>query len=304
MPQPSADLEIHATDWPEPAFDLCHGHEALPIALSEGCPCDCSYCASRRLAPAYRRLSPERVFAQARAWHERWGTRDFAFYDDALLLGVGRSAEDNAGRRLARGARRSGEDAAAPTTPSDGAPSGERGAGRFFDLAADSGLGLRFHAPNGLHYGPITTALARLLRRGGLETVRLSLESASPERLAAWGRAGDNAAFRRAVGALREAGYTRRQVGAYILVGLPGQTLDEVHRAIELARDAGAMPKINEYSPIPGTREWPRALALSGPEIETEPLWQNNSLYRTRPEAFPLAEFRDLHSLALAAGEK
>jgi len=202
------------------------------------------------------------------------GTRDFAFYDDALLVGAGEnvgqasrlslSGDDPANGGRVEGLSRPGRDAAqggqaeGPSEPGlDLARGGQAGrlshfggAARFFDLAAESGLGLRFHAPNGLHYGPIGPALAGRMRRGGLETVRLSLESSDPERLAAWGRAGDNSAFRRAVGALREAGYTRRQVGAYILVGLPGQTPDEVRRAIELARDAGAMPKLNEYSPF------------------------------------------------------
>jgi radical SAM superfamily enzyme YgiQ (UPF0313 family) len=83
---------------------------------------------------------------------------------------------------------------------------------------------------------------------------------------------------------LHEAGFARKRIGVYLLAGMPGQSLDDVRRAVQWVKDCGAVPKINEYSPIPGTGEWEGALALSGVEIAEEPLWQNNSLYYTRPE--------------------
>ena len=255
---PSPDPET----WLRPAFDLCHGQGALPLLTSVGCPFDCSYCASRNLVSRHLRRCPDSVFREVCEHHERWGTHDFAFYDDALLVDAERCFEP------------------------------------FLDRLIEASLGLRLHTPNGMHYVAIAPRLARKMKTAGVETVRLSLESASAKTLARWRRPGDNAAFRRAVGALRDAGYARSQVGAYVMAGLPGRSAAEVRASIQLARDAGAQPKLNEYSPIPGTREWPRALEASGGELAREPLWHNNNLYHTRPEAFPNEEFEALKRFA------
>jgi radical SAM superfamily enzyme YgiQ (UPF0313 family) len=248
--------------WPRPAFDLCHGHDALPLLTSIGCPHHCSYCASKKLAPVCRRRSPDSVFRELRDHHARWGTTDFAFYDDALLTHSEQFFEP------------------------------------LMDRVVESGLPVRFHTPNGVHYTRITPRLADKMIQAGVQTIRLSLETVSRERLASWNRPGDNAAFRHAVEALRGAGFERDQIGVYILAGVPGQTPDEIRDTIDLALTAGATPRLNEYSPIPQTREWPRALELSGPEIEQEPLWQNNSLYYTRPEAFSRTAFEELRRYA------
>ncbi len=166
------------------------------------------------------------------------------------------------------------------------------------DRVIESRLPVRFHTPNGVHYTRITPRLAGKMLQAGVKTIRLSLETVSRERLASWNRPGDNVAFRQAVEALREAGFDHDQIGVYILAGVPGQTSEEIRDTIDLALSAGATPRLNEYSPIPQTREWPRALELSGPEIEREPLWQNNSLYYTRPEAFSRAAFEELRRYA------
>ena len=249
--------------WPTPAFDLCHSRAALPLLTSLGCPFQCTYCASRRLAPCFRRRSADSVFREVRLHHKHWGAEDFVFYDDALLVDSAHFFEP------------------------------------FLDRVILSGLRVRFHTPNGLHYWLIDEGLADKMRRAGVETIRLSLETVDPERLTAWGRSGGVVEFRRSVEALRAAGFESAQIGVYIMAGVPGQTIDEVRRTIEAVRSTGAQPKLNEYSPIPGTAEWERAVERSGLEIVEEPLWQNNSLYYTRPESgLTREEFRVLQRLA------
>ena len=104
---------------------------------------------------------------------------------------------------------------------------------------------------------------------------------------------------------LYQAGFSCGQVGVYIMAGIPGQEMQEVVGAIRLVQDAGATPKINDYSPIPGTEEWQKALEISGREIETEPLWQNNNLYAARPESrFKPEDFAMLRSLARRGAEE
>jgi radical SAM superfamily enzyme YgiQ (UPF0313 family) len=261
-PSRAASAPPGIEEWPSPALDLCHGHASAPLLTSVGCPFDCAYCASRRLAPRHARRPPEQVLREITEARTRWGTRDFAFYDDALLTDAPNHFEP------------------------------------LLDGVIASRLDVRFHTPNGLHYPDIDGSLAEKMRRAGVETIRLSLESVRPESLGRWNRKGGLESFHRAVEALRAAGYARNQVGVYIMAGMPGQTPDEVRDTISHVLEAGAHPRLNEYSPIPGTREWERALALSGEEIGRDPLWQNNSLYFTREEVFTNDQMGGLKSLA------
>jgi len=87
-----------------PAFDLLERSEYIPILTSTGCPYRCSYCASRFLYPRMERRDPMDVLHEILFWHQRYGIRDYAFYDDALLMG----SESHAGVFLEEIARRFG----------------------------------------------------------------------------------------------------------------------------------------------------------------------------------------------------
>ena len=52
---------------------------------------NCGYCASRSLCGGFTPGKPEKSFDRLRRIAETSGTRNFAFYDDALLFDSGRS---------------------------------------------------------------------------------------------------------------------------------------------------------------------------------------------------------------------
>jgi radical SAM superfamily enzyme YgiQ (UPF0313 family) len=261
------EVPVSSPDEPPfwPAVDLCHAHGALPLLTSTGCPFQCSYCASHLVSGEYNRRSPETVYAEFIQRQSTYQTTDFVFYDDALLVDSEHFLEP------------------------------------FLDRVIEANLPVRFHTPNGMHYSLITEPLAQKMKRAGFTTLRLSLETLDANQLQTWQRAGETCLFHRAMESLRAAGFTRKQLGIYIMAGIPGQTVDAVQMAIDEVHVAGGQPFLNEYSPIPGTLEWQRALALSGYEIEEEPLWQNNSLYYTREEVFPLSVFEELKQRAHTA---
>ena len=68
------------------------------------------------------------------------------------------------------------------------------------------------------------------------------------------------------------------EIGVYLLVGLPGQTTDQIEQDVEKALEAGAHPKLAEYSPIPGSALWSLSINTSRYPIDKEPLYQNCSL--------------------------
>jgi radical SAM superfamily enzyme YgiQ (UPF0313 family) len=240
------DLDTH----PLPALDLQRQVPFIPLLTARGCPFRCAYCAAAILAPVRRRRSPQLVFEEIAHWHQRFGVQDVAFYDDALLV-----------------------DAEAHALP-------------LFERIAAAGLVLRLHTPNALHIGCIDDRVARAMRRAGMVTVRLGLETTDFEHRGSLDAKVSAGQFQRAVGCLRRAGFTGDQIGAYLLVGLPGQPMEAVESAIATVRAAGVTPIPAHYSPIAGTRLWPAAKRTARYDLEADPVFANNAVWPCRPEGF------------------
>jgi hypothetical protein len=230
-------------DLPLPAWRIAHHRDAPAVLTSRGCPMRCAYCASSNLFPSHRRRDPGRVADEILRLVQDFGARDIAFYDDALLSERTRCFEP------------------------------------LLDLLIAAGAPARLHTPNGLNASLIDEALAVKMRRARATTLRLSLETANATHLKRLNRPADVDGFLRAMEALRHAGFERRQLGVYLLAALPGQEESEVRDSIDLVLDAGGVPLVGEYSPLPGTAEWPRAVAESGLPLDEAPLLQNNSVF-------------------------
>jgi radical SAM superfamily enzyme YgiQ (UPF0313 family) len=84
--------------------------------------------------------------------------------------------------------------------------------------------------------------------------------------------------FEKAVHHLKEAGFSKKQIGAYILMGLPGQSVESVINTIRFLAETGATPYLAEYSPLPHTQMWEKAIASSDYDLVSEPLFHNNTL--------------------------
>ena len=247
---------------PFPTLDLQRNIPFLPILTTRGCPFSCAYCASGYLSPRRQQRQPEKIVEEIAFWHRRYGVRDIAFYDDALLVDA------------------------------------ETHATVLFEQIIESGLSLRFHTPNALHIRNITPAIAKLMFRAGFRTLRLGLETAR------FGDRGDldtkvtEAEFMQAVRYLLEAGFQKGQVGAYLLMGLPDQTISAVESSIRVVSESGITPILAHYTPIPHTRMWPRAVAVSRYDLESDPIFTNNALWPCRPEGFSWQAMTRLKELA------
>ena len=243
-----------------PALQLLPEPAFIPILTSRGCPLHCAYCASRQLQPSYRRRQPGAVVEELLHWQDRLGLADVAFYDDALLV----DAENHLLVILEELARR----------------------GRTF----------RFHTPNGLHARLITPRVARWLKRAPFATLRLGVQTTElgptrPDRKLVAGE------LEAALAHLKEAGFSQTEMGVYLLLGLPDQNDRELEASIRRARQLGGTPILAQYSPVPGTALWPRAVACSRYDLATEPLYHNNSLFPCWPE-FSWPRFTRLKRLA------
>ncbi|MBN1225524.1 MAG: radical SAM protein [Deltaproteobacteria bacterium] len=227
---------------PYPSFDLLTKIDYICLLISFGCPFRCPYCASHYLKPYFLKREPMDLFEEVLFWYEKYKVTDFAFYDDALLV----DAESHISIVLER--------------------------------IVKAGIPLRFHCPNGLHVAYIDKELASLLYKAGFKTIRLGLETSDVSLHKKLGEKFSVGQFERAVINLKQAGFSAGQIGAYILMGLPGQSYNQVEETIKDVGKIGATPYLSEYSPIPHTRMWEDAVSASRYDIASEPLFHNNTL--------------------------
>lgn len=251
----------HLRTSPFPALDLLDHPTYAPLLTSVGCPFGCPYCASGILQPEWQRRNAGDIYHEILHWHHRLGIADFAFYDDALLL----QAETTLRPALERLVR--------------------------------EGCRLRFHTPNAVHVRALSPDWCRLLYESGFTTLRLGLETTRPDRQREWGGKVENEMFLQAVKNLLGAGFSREQLGVYLLCGLPGQTPEEVAETIRVVARAGAQPYLCEYSPVPGTAMWKDACAVSPYDLAGEPLYHNNTFFACRRLDFTYEDLLRLKDL-------
>jgi radical SAM superfamily enzyme YgiQ (UPF0313 family) len=250
---------------PRPLHELRRNQGFVAIETSRGCPFHCTYCASSLLHPqGFRRRDPRRVADEIEHCARELGIRDFAFYDDALLV----DPEHHVLVLLEEILRR--------------------------------GLDCRFHTPNGLHARYVDEALATKMYEGGFKTVRLGLETSNAMQQRRTGAKISNRDFQRAVHYLKEAGFGAEQITGYVLMGLPGQSMGEVMDSIEFVHDCGALVQITTYSLIPGTKEWERAVSDGYINAGADPLLHNDSIYPFPWCRAGLDDFQQAKALALS----
>lgn len=234
-----AGLSLALDLYADPAYSVILG--------SRGCPFACEYCASRVLYPDFTQGDHDRITSGIRAEYGR-GARDFAFYDDALLINP------------------------------------DRWLWPVLDAIAESGLDLRLHTPNAMHVRRLSADVCRRLKRAGLHTVRLGLETTDFDHRNDVKLTREE--WERGAGNLLEAGFDLDDIGVYILFGLPGQDMDNVRRAVRHVRAYGFRPHLAHYTPIPGSPMFKQALRSSPYPLADEPLFQNNSIWPCVPGGF------------------
>jgi tRNA A37 methylthiotransferase MiaB len=253
-----------------PDYGLINHFGAAALLTGRGCPYRCSYCASYLMEPRLLRYEPTEVAAVVQTLCRRDGIRDIAFYDDALLFQAER---------------------------------------HLFPILADlssRGVSVRFHTPNGVHPRFVTPDVARALRSGGFVTLRLSFESANPERQQDSSGKVTTDELGSALEALRDAGFTRREVRVYALMGLPGQSESEVADTLYVIHKLKARSSLAQYSPIPGTADFEQWDHPNRELARQEPLLHNNTAfpYVAGPDCLGPDAYRPLQVLSRNLNEE
>lgn len=227
---------------PYPAWDLYPNLDYICILSSRGCPFRCNYCASFRINPRLEFRNPTKVAQEIEYWHKRRGVKDFIFYDDALLINL----EDNFLIIL--------------------------------DELINRKIAIRLHTPNGIHARMINEEIAYKMYQSGVETIRLGFETVDPLVQSETGGKITNLEFKKAVDYLLKAGFKSSQIGAYLLIGIPEQNIQEIIDSLQFVMDCGAHPRLAKFSAIPGTRIWDKARTYFKFQKEVDPLFHNDAL--------------------------
>lgn len=251
-----ANPELQTNDLPYPAFDLYPQLEYVCIATSWGCPRHCTYCATPVLKKGFKRRDSFKVVEEIEYWTTQYQVNNIAFYDDDLLI-----------------------EPSSHIIP-------------ILKEVIKKGIQCNFHTPNGLHIKEIDEEVAELLFQCQFKTIRLGFETSNEEIQIETGGKVTNKEFQDAVKYLKRAGYSDKDIGVYIMAGLPGQRVGEVEETIAFVRETGAKPILVEYSPIPHTPLFEKAKHMSSFDLENEPLYHNNSILPCQWEGFTLADYR------------
>ncbi len=236
--------DLNLDDFPYPAFDLIRDHlEYLVIMTARGCPYDCSFCAQKLISMPFKQRDPDAVIEELVYHYQRYKLRDVAFYDDALFINRDRHIKIILEKLIRRN------------------------------------LPLRLHSPNGLFANQIDRELAELMYRANFKTTRLSFETSNENRRRDMSNKISNQGMVNAVNSLVRAGFDRNQLEAYVIMGLPDQSIDEILASAVFVNNLGLMIRLASYSPIPGTVEFERAVQNKQIPVDIDPLLTNKTIF-------------------------
>jgi radical SAM superfamily enzyme YgiQ (UPF0313 family) len=259
---PSFRIPGSLDDYPYPAFDLISHPDYLIIITARGCPYNCSFCAQKLVSMPFTQRQPEGVVEELAGHLKTYNVHDFAFYDDALFIRKDQHIKIILQRVIERR------------------------------------LPLRFHTPNGLFAGDLDAELADLMFHSGFKTICLSFESVNEQRHADMFYKISNEGMINAVENLARAGYARSELEAYIIIGLPGQSLEEIIASMIFVNNLGIQIRLASYSPIPGTLDFERACLQGLITEDIDPLLTNKTIYPLHRSESEYRTFSQVRSFA------
>ncbi|MCD6550961.1 radical SAM protein [Thermotoga sp.] len=223
----------------DPMYELYERVGYLVFTTTLGCPFSCSYCAVHKLWKGLRVRSPEKVVDTIEKYLDMFQVEDVVFFDDAVLT-----------------------------------------SGRFKEvlkLIVKKSWKVRFHLPNGIHARLLDEETALLMKEANFKTIKLGYETSGKLQKETGGKVYDEDLVR-AARILRGAGFTEREISAYVMVNMPGQTKEDVLEAVKVCLNEGIGVSVNEYTPIPGTEDWKKLVKERKLDPDVDPALLNNTV--------------------------
>lgn len=226
--------EIYST---LPEYNLFYHHlDYIVLRTSWGCPFNCSYCAIQTLQPEFFQINYQRIIDFILKYYHQ-GIKNFVLYDEAFLYNSNYTKN-------------------------------------FLKELAKLNLNIKFHTPNALHIRFLDEEIAWLLKKNSFFNPHFGLETLKEDLQKKWGNKVNSSELKKAIHILKKAGFKEGEFSFYLLLGYPGQNLEELKKEIEFLHSQGAKVSLAEFSVTPGTSLFKEY----SPHL-SEPLLQNNSIF-------------------------
>jgi radical SAM superfamily enzyme YgiQ (UPF0313 family) len=222
---PAASMEEELDLLPAPSDDLVDLSDyggRVTVITSRGCPFSCSFCTVHAtVGKAFRARAPERVVDEIEHYVREHGVHRFSIEDDNFTFDIPRV------RRICA------------------------------EITA-RGLDIDLDLPNGMTVVKLDEELVREMYQAGFRSLFLGLETTDPQRLRHIRKGFTSLAkVRRGAGLFADEGV---EVGASLIVGLPGQDIRSVAEDSRNAARAGIRFWTNPFYPIPGSADFTECL--------------------------------------------
>jgi len=231
------------SDWFDelsPDYSAYESPHYAVVITSLGCPFRCVYCASSYLWRHFLRRDPTKTAEHIEYLVKSSNLSDIVFFDDAILVGGG-----------------------------------------FKTLMKEiehRSIRTRFHLPNGVHARFVDRETADLMYANNFKTIKIGLETSDRAlQTSTGGKVFLNDIYR-AVDNLSKAGFTYKEISAYIMLNLPGQSEEDVLDSLRICEELGLSPSLNEFTPIPGTLQWKELIERGSFAEDIDPLLLDNSI--------------------------
>ncbi|TYB31518.1 MAG: radical SAM protein [Candidatus Mcinerneyibacterium aminivorans] len=240
-------------------FDAYDNLNYVPFRFSIGCPFNCSYCGSTFLEKKYRCSKLEFLKQEYLRFYNK-GIRNFAFYDDALLLNS---------KKLFK---------------------------PFFKWVIEEQLYSNFHLPNAVHINYFDREIAYLMKRVEFKNIRFGFETIFRDKFVE--SKTDRKNFQKAVNIIEKENIDKRKIRIYLIAGMPGQKFENVKKSIKYIQSHKLIPIPNEYSPVPHTEMFTYALKVSPYDLKNEPLYHNKTIVPCNWKKMTYEDIQQLKQLA------
>ena len=186
------------------------------IITSRGCPHGCAYCSAHLvMGTSFRTRTPEAILKEMKECQKQYGIQIFDIEDDNFTFDQERAK-------------------------------------RLISLIIENlgGEKIELSAMNGVSFASLDEELLKLMKRAGFKTINLSYVSGDPSTRERMGRPKTKTEFDKI---LEEAEQVRLNVIAYAILGMPGQTIEEMVDTLIYLMGKKVLIGPSVYYPTPGT---------------------------------------------------